>query len=146
MTRSRPAEWDLAIHNYTRAIRSGDLTQTGLARVFRSRGNVHLAAGNIAEAMKDYDTALRLDSNYNLAYVSRGVVIHEQRNYQLAIAEYDQAIALDPDYALAYANRGGALEQLEQIDDAILDFQKACVLGLTEAWLVDVSTAYNALP
>ena len=67
-------------------------------------------------------------------------------NYQLAIAEYDQAIALDPDYALAYANRGGALEQLEQIDDAILDFQKAYVLGLTEAWLVDVLTAYKALP
>ena len=91
-------EWDLAIHNYTRAIRSGELTQTGLARVFRSRGNVHLAGGNIAEAMKDYDTAVRLDPTYNLAYISRGVVFHEQRNYQLAIADYDQAIALDPDY------------------------------------------------
>ena len=122
-------EWDLAIHNYTRAIRSGELTQTGLARVFRSRGNVHLAGGNIAEAMKDYDTAVRLDPTYNLAYISRGVVFHEQRNYQLAIADYDQAIALDPDYALAYANRGGALEQLEQIDDAILDFQMAYKLG-----------------
>ena len=139
-------EWDLAIHNYTRAIRSGELTQTGLARVFRSRGNVHLAGGNIAEAMKDYDTAVRLDPTYNLAYISRGVVFHEQRNYQLAIADYDQAIALDPDYALAYANRGGALEQLEQIDDAILDFQMAYKLGFTEAWLVDVLAEYNALP
>ena len=139
-------EWDLAIHHYTRAIRSGELTQTGLARIFRSRGNVHRAADNGAEALKDYDTSVRLDPTYDLAYVSRGVVFHEQQNFELAIAEYDQAITLNPDYALSYANRGGAFEQLELIDEAIADFRKAYELGFGEPWLAEVLTAYDALP
>jgi tetratricopeptide (TPR) repeat protein len=139
-------ELDLAIHHYTRAIQSGELTQTGLSRVFRSRGNVHLASNNLDSALKDFDTSVSLDPTYHLAYVSRGVVYHERQNFGQALDDYDQAIKLNPNYALSYANRGGAYEQLEQIDEAVLDFQKAYELGYREDWLIEVLTAYDALP
>jgi len=139
-------EFDLAIHHYTRAIQSGDLTQSGLARVFRSRGNSHYADGAEAEALKDYDTAISLDPGYVMAYVSRGVVYHRQGQYERAIADYDEAIRIDPSYALAYADRGGAFEQLERFEEAVSDFKTAYELGFKADWLVQVLDSYGEKP
>lgn len=137
---------DLAIHHYTSAIRSGELNQRSLARVFRSRGNAHHAANNNAEALNDFNTAIGLDPAYTLAYISRGVIHHEQGDYENAIADYDEAVFLDPDYALTYANRGGAYEQMGRVDEAVRDFRMAHDLGLSEPWLSDVLAEYQALP
>lgn len=136
---------DLAIHHYTSAIRSGELNQRSLARVFRSRGNAHHAVKNNAEALNDYNTAIGLDPAYTLAYVSRGVIYHEAEEYERAIADYDEAVFLNPDYAITYANRGGAFEQIGQIEDAVRDFRMANDLGLSEAWLTEVLAEYDAI-
>lgn len=137
---------DLAIHHYTSAIRSGELNQRSLARVFRSRGNAHHAAQNNDEALNDFNTAIGLDPAYTLAYVSRGVIYHESEDYARAIADYDEAVFLDPDYALTYANRGGAYEQLGQIENAVRDFRMAYDLGLSDPWLRDVLAEYDTVP
>ncbi len=136
----------LAIENYSNAIMSGELNQRSLARVFRSRGNAYHAASNNVEALNDYNTAIGLDPAYTLAYVSRGVIYHEAGEFERAIADYDEAAFLDPDYALTFANRGGAYEQLGRTDEAVADFRRAYDLGLTQEWLVQALTEYNALP
>jgi tetratricopeptide (TPR) repeat protein len=137
---------DLAIHHYTSAIRSGELNQRSLARVFRSRGNANHAAADSAEALNDYNTAIGLDPAYTLAYVSRGVIYHEAGDFERAIADYDEAVFLDPDYALTYANRGSAYEQISQIEEAVRDYRMAYELGLSEVWLTEVLAEYDALP
>jgi len=136
----------MAIEQYTNAIRSGELNQRSLARVFRSRGNAFHAADNNVEALNDYNTAIGLDPAYTLAFVSRGVIYHEAADLERAIADYDQAAFLDPDYALTYANRGGAYEQLGRVEEAVRDFRMAYDLGLSQEWLVETLTNYGALP
>lgn len=136
----------VAIEHYTNAIRSGELNQRSLARVFRSRGNAYHTAQNNTEALNDYNTAIGLDPAYTLAYVSRGVIYHEAEDFERAIADYDEAAFLDPDYPLTYANRGGAYEQLGRIEDAVRDFRMAYDLGLSQDWLVEALTEYGALP
>ncbi len=90
-------ELDVAIHYYSRAIRSGELGQRELARVFRGRGNTHHAAGDMAEALADFETAIRLDPTYAAALVSRGVIHQERGDLDGAIADYDAALTQDPD-------------------------------------------------
>jgi tetratricopeptide (TPR) repeat protein len=138
--------WELAIDHYSRAIDSGELSQSELARVFRGRGNTHHAIGSRAEALNDFETALRLDPGYAAAYVSRGVIYHEHENYDRAIADYDEAIARDPGFALAYRNRGDAYARLGYPEDALHDFKKAYELGYRKDWLVELLAAYGALP
>ena len=135
-----------AIEHYTGAIRSGELNQRSLARVFRSRGNAYHAANNNVEALNDYNTAIGLDPAYTLAYVSRGVIHHEAEDFERAIVDYDEAIRLDPDYALTYANRGGAFEQLGRMEEAVQDFRTAYDLGFSQDWLVEALAEYDALP
>ena len=142
----RDGDWDGALDHYNRAIQSGELSQKRLARVFRSRGNVNHALSQDNEALQDYETAIRLDPLYANAYVSRGVIYHLRGDYLRAIEDYDEALRLEPDNALAYANRGGALEQLDHLEAAISDFRTAYRLGLDKDWLVEVLTAYDALP
>ncbi len=136
----------MAVEYYTNAIRSGELNQRSLARVFRSRGNAYHTAANNVEALNDYNTAIGLDPAYTLAYVSRGVIYHETEDFQRAIADYDEAAFLDPDYALTYANRGGAYEQLGRVEEAVRDFRMAYDLGLSHQWLVEALAEYDALP
>jgi tetratricopeptide (TPR) repeat protein len=137
---------DIAIYHYSRAIRSGELPQRELARVFRGRGNTHYATGDKHEALNDFETAIRIDPTYAAALVSRGVIRHEAANYEAAIADYDAALGEDPDYALAHANRGNALAALGYVEDAIRDLRKAYALGYRVPWLVETLEGLDALP
>ncbi len=137
---------DIAIHHYSRAIRSGELPQRELARVFRGRGNTHYASGDMTEALNDFETAIRVDPTYAAALVSRGVIRHEAADYEAAITDYDAALAQDPDYALAHANRGNALAALGYIEDAIRDLRTAYALGYRVPWLVETLEGLDALP
>ncbi len=137
---------DIAIHHYSRAIRSGELPQRELARVFRGRGNTHYASGDMAEALSDFETAIRVDPTYAAALVSRGVIRHEAGDYEAAIADYDDALTEDPDYALAHANRGNALAALGYIEDAIRDLRTAYALGYRVPWLVETLQGLDAVP
>lgn len=139
-------ELDVAIHFYSRAIRSGELGQGELARVFRGRGNTRYAAGDMDEALADFETAIRLDPTYAAALVSRGVVTQEHGDLDGAIADYDAALAQDPGYSLAHANRGNAFAALGQIEEAIYDLRRAYALGYRATWLVEALVSMDAVP
>ena len=84
--------------------------------------------GEYEEAIKKYDEAIELNSNYAEIYNNRGVVKNKLRKYQEAIADYDKAIELRPNYTEAYNNRGNAKSNLEQYPEAIADYNKAIEL------------------
>ncbi len=53
-------------------------------------------------AIRDYDQAIRLSSDYAFAFNNRGNAYKTMGEYDRAITDYDQAIRLKPDYAGPY--------------------------------------------
>ena len=62
--------------------------------------------GRHAEALADFDAAIRLDPTDAEAHVNRGLTYFDLGRHVEALADYDAAIRLDPNYATAYTNRG----------------------------------------
>ncbi len=127
--------YDLAIDNYTRAIRSGELSQKMLAAVFTERAIVHYIQSHGERAIDDYSQALDLDPGYVLAWYNRGIAYWLAGRYDRAIGDYTEALRLDPGYVNAWNERGVSYLDKEQYDRAIHDFDQALRLdpGHTKA-------------
>ena len=80
-------------------------------------------------AIADFDTAIRLEPDYALAYYNRGVAKRKLGQLNAAIADYDTAIQLKPDLAEAYYNRGQAKARLNRRSAAKQDLQTALRLA-----------------
>jgi tetratricopeptide (TPR) repeat protein len=80
--------------------------------------------------------AIKLNSDYVLAYNNRGNAYADLGQYQGAIENYNEAIRLQPYNAIAYNNRGNAYSGLGQYQRAIEDFNEAIRLKpyLAEAY------------
>ncbi len=81
------------------------------------------------KALEYLNEAISLDSNYDDAYINRGIAWHVTGNYDRAISDYNKAIELNPGYALAYYNRGYAWHVTGNYDRAMSDFNKAIELN-----------------
>lgn len=74
-----------------------------------NRGIVHESMGKYAEAMKDYDEALRRDPEFSWVYVNRGNVNRAQGRCGPALADYADALKFGPDDNIAIANKAWVL-------------------------------------
>ena len=101
-------DYDLAIDNYTHAIRSGELSGETLAAVFTGRGIIHYIESQSARAIADYSAALSLDPGHVEAWYMRGIAYWLQGRYDLAISDYTEALSLDPGHVNAGKNRAAA--------------------------------------
>lgn len=79
-------------------------------------------------AIREYDSALRLDPLDPLARINRGYCLYRKGDLRAAIAEYDVAIRVDPMNAEARNNRGMAWLDLGDLDRAEADFRRAIEL------------------
>ena len=107
------------------------------SRAYNGRGYVLNSKGQYDAAIKDYDKALSLKSDYAAAYSDRGLAYYGKGQYDAAIKDFDKALSLKSDYAKGYNNRGNALNNMGQYDAAIKDFDKALSLKS------DYAEAYN---
>ena len=83
---------------------------------------------NAGEVLDAYDRAIRLNSDYFVAYHNRGATKDTLGLHLDAIADYDQAVRLNPQYAKAYSNRGVAKVSLGLYKEAIADHDQAILL------------------
>jgi tetratricopeptide (TPR) repeat protein len=140
------ADPDLSISGCTAMIQSGHETQQKLAIDFFNRGYAYAAKDQKERAIEDFDQAIRLNPNYALAFVARGLAYFDDR----AIEDFDQAIRLNPNYAMAFNDRGRAYFSkgraacrpasfppcalaIAQYDRAIEDFDQAIRLNPNDA-------------
>jgi tetratricopeptide (TPR) repeat protein len=90
------------------------------------RGVVYDSEGQYAQAIADYDEAIKHEPGPNV-FMNRGVAYYHNGQAALAVQDFDRAILLDPDDAQAYFARGAAYVALADYDHAIADFDQATV-------------------
>ena len=73
-----------AIHHYTQAIDTGELTQLQLAVVLNSRGVAYDMTGEPDKAIADFNAAIQINAEYGEAYVNRGLAWAKKRDYDRA--------------------------------------------------------------
>ena len=99
-----------------------------LPKHFESRfllGVIYAQRGNHADAVRQFDVALKLNPNNAAVHNSRGVALGKLKRVTEALASFDRAIALHPDNAEAHSNRANALRELDRAEEALASSNRA---------------------
>lgn len=119
-------DFDGAIHYYTQAIDTGELSEADLATVLNSRGVAYDVKGQTDKAVADFDAAIKLRSNYGEAYINRGLARAQRGDYDRAIEDFTAATTLDARFAyLAFNNLGIAYGEKRDFERALQNFDQA---------------------
>ena len=79
-------------------------------------------------ALKAFEKAIELKSDYVDAWSGKGVSLGELGRHEEALKAFEKAIELKPDYASAWYNKGAALSKLGRHEEALKAFEKATEL------------------
>jgi serine/threonine protein kinase/Flp pilus assembly protein TadD len=155
MTYARSRRFDLAVRHLNEAVRLQprhywSFAQRGLCRL--ERGELELAASDLsvciglwpdyawgylnraavlarcgrrAEAIADYDAALRWDHSLTAVFLNRGLLHLELEHYPAALADFREAAARGRDDAFLHSGYGVALERLGRHVEADEEFHHA---------------------
>jgi|ERR1019366_6083271 tetratricopeptide (TPR) repeat protein len=113
---------DVPIDGCTAVIKTGGQILRRLAAAYNNRGVAYRLKANYAQAIDDFNEAIRLEPKNANAFNNRGVAYRNMGDLDRAVADYDQAILLKPDYFAAFYNRGLALADKKEYAKAISDF------------------------
>src|SRR6516164_404079 len=91
-------------------------------------GVIFYQRGNHAEAVRQIDVALKINSKAAPAHNNRAIALQELKRFDEALASYDRALALKPDHADAFNNRGNVLRELKRLEEALASYDKAIAL------------------
>ena len=84
---------------------------------------------NYEKALVDFNTAIKLNPQYEAAFTNRGIVWMEKKDYEKAKKDFDMALQLNPQSIPALFNRGNARAKLNQEYFAALeDYEKVLAL------------------
>jgi tetratricopeptide (TPR) repeat protein len=139
-----------AIADFGRAIKINPRDST----LYRLRGSSYYLLGqnpktrsrDFAQALADYNTALRLYPEFALAYMDIGNVYSDENHVDQSFAMYAHAIAIDPRLATAYTARGALYDQLREYHEAIDSFEEAVKIDPGVAMtFCDIASTYRQL-
>ena len=120
---------ELAVSLYTQCVEQGDLSKANLVKAHYDRGNAYLIAGQLSQAILDYDEAARLDPSNTYVLIDRGIALTRLGQFDRAILDFNQAIRLAPNDDTPLFNRGNANSAKKQFDRAIQDYSEAIRLN-----------------
>jgi len=143
----KQGEWRGAVKDFTRAIEldaqlqtpeannSGDrfagsetsareisVSDPFTAAAYHCRAIARTYLGELDDAIKDYQHALRIKPKWAEAYLGLGFVLLEKKNFASAVAEFTHAIKLKPALVSAHHARGTALMKQGLMEPAVVDF------------------------
>ncbi len=123
------AHYESAISDYTEALRLFGPDSQEAPEVLNNRGVAFLKLRKSAEALADFDAAIKARPDYAEAFANRGRVHLDKEDYDAAMQDLDKAIDLKADLGEAYGNRALAHESLGDDEKAIADYTRAIDLG-----------------
>jgi len=96
-----------------------DLSLAFVDRGYNSRAVALMRAGRVDEALRDLETALKLNPRSAHTYTNRAIALSNQGGHERALADFDRAIELDPSFAAAYSERCLVLLRMGRNEDAL---------------------------
>jgi len=105
------------------------------ARALVLRGDCKADLGDNDGALKDYNSAIKIEPEYEYAYVTRCETRLALEDTAGALRDCDTAVRLNATDALAFEDRGDVQFQRESYDLALSDYDKAIELGRSGAYV-----------
>lgn len=99
------------------------------AHVGCSMGTMLTVEGRLPEAIRVFETALRIEPDYAAGHADLGTTLWRAGRAQEAIREYEYALRLNPDYTDAHVNLGVALAESGRSADAVRHYEEALRLN-----------------
>jgi tetratricopeptide (TPR) repeat protein len=106
-----------------------------IAGEFFIKGNEKLYLKDYFGAIKDYSSAIEIDSMMESAYLNRGFAKHLLHDHRGQIEDCNKALRIDSTDESAYMNRAGARHNLKDNKGAIVDLNKAITIKPMDARL-----------
>jgi tetratricopeptide (TPR) repeat protein len=92
------------------------------------RGQLKAEAGQIQEAILDFEDALRADADCWRAVHNRGVLLAQAGQFEKAFDDFNRTIQIKQDFAKAYSNRGALFVVANDLNAALADYGRAIQL------------------
>ncbi len=99
---------------------------------YNRRGEVRVKEGREAEALSDFEAAVRLGGAWRAVH-NRGVSYAAAGRLPEALVDFDRTIDLNPRYPNAFLNRAELRYQMGEYAAAVEDYTKALKLGKPDA-------------
>lgn len=107
----------------------GKLPRLATSLDYYAKGLELRKAGNLGEAIRYFNEAIRLDPGLARYYVHRGFAHLDNKDLEAARADFQRAAIMEPNYAWSYIGLGDILYQQKAYDQALAQYQKALDLG-----------------
>ena len=98
-----------------------------------NRGNAHIEANQIDNALINYNKSIDLDPLYAEAYFYKAIALTAKNLLSEALVSINKAIQIKPDHAEYLTNRGGILAKLNLFEEALISYDMAISLNPNHA-------------
>ncbi len=119
--------WGKALDDFNKAITLDRNPKNGSN--YHNRGLCKYNLNDFDGAFKDYDNAIKIESNNALYYFSRGGSYAKSKKYDLALLDYNTAIEFDSEFKEAIGSRGMMKIYLNDKEGGCEDLNNALKLG-----------------
>lgn len=101
------------------SLQSSPLTLPNDAQACNAQGNAWIQANRVVDAIKAYDRAIELQTDYVDPHFNKGNALLRLGRTEEALASFEHAIALAPALAVAHYNRATVLENMGRVTAAM---------------------------
>jgi tetratricopeptide (TPR) repeat protein len=92
-----------------------------------------MANEKLADAVRSFELAIRIDPNYVDAWIKKGYALFHLSEYPIAISSYDRALEIDINNSEAWNLKGLAYYKMKNYDQAIRSCEKAIDIDPNDA-------------
>ncbi|MBD2494242.1 glycosyltransferase [Nostoc sp. FACHB-280] len=112
---------------------------------YNNLGNLLKDAGDLNNAKKAYETALKIDPDFATGYYNLGMTLKALNLFTDAIACYQKAIKLNPYYAEAYQNLGVVQLKVGNLQASLTAFKNAILLHEQQQNIAEAKRLHQGL-
>jgi tetratricopeptide (TPR) repeat protein len=129
-TRYQLCYWRDSVTLFSHAV---EITREGNGMSYYLLGNAYGESGNLDEAAKNFQAALRVDPNFEAARDQLGHVLFLQKKFEAAGAQFDEILQRNPYNANAHKHLGDTLAAQKKYAEAEAEYSNALLASPNDA-------------